>query len=152
MGGAATAHAIREGLPVRGVVMLGSPADMHSACSNLAWQLGIAPHVLARMERSSAQWLGANWSIFNVPDVGRTRSVPPALVIHDRDDKEVRWEDGAAIAGAWPAARLVTTDGLGHRRILRDSAVIHRIANFVTDLQAMPAVYRSASTGPKATV
>ena len=145
MGGAATAHAIREGLPVRGVVMLGSPADMHNACSNLAWQLGIAPHVLARMERSSEQWLGASWSTFNVPEVGRARPVPSTLVIHDRDDKEVRWEDGAAIAGAWPGARLVTTNGLGHRRILGDSAVIGHIAEFVGKLQEMPAIYRPAS-------
>jgi pimeloyl-ACP methyl ester carboxylesterase len=150
MGGAATAHAIREGLPVRGVVMLGSPADMHSACSTLAWQLGVAPHVLTRMERRSEQWLGTRWSTFNVPDVGRTRPVPPALVIHDREDKEVRWEDGAAIAGAWPAARLVTTQGLGHRRILRDATVIDHIAGFVNDLQAVPPVHRmtSARTSP----
>jgi pimeloyl-ACP methyl ester carboxylesterase len=145
MGGAAAAQAIREGLPVRGVVMLGSPADMHSACATLAWRLGIAPHVLARMERSSEQWLGMAWSTFNVPDVGRTRPVPPALVIHDRDDKEVRWEDGAAIAGAWPDARLVTTDGLGHRRILRDASVIGHIADFVNTLQTKPALYKAAN-------
>lgn len=131
LGGAAAAQAIREGLPARGVVMIGSPADMYQACSTLAWQLGIAPHVLARMQRNSEQWLGASWSTFNVPEIGRTRPVPPTLVIHDREDKEVRWEDGAAIAGAWPDAQLVTTNGLGHRRILRDKAVIGRIAAFI---------------------
>jgi len=26
---------------------------------------------------------------------------PPLLVVHDRDDREVPWEDGAAIAAAW---------------------------------------------------
>jgi pimeloyl-ACP methyl ester carboxylesterase len=90
LGGAAAALAIREGLPVRGVVMIGSPADMHDACSALAWQLGIAPHILSRMQRRSEQWLGATWSSFNVPDVGRTRPVPPALIIHDRTDKRRR--------------------------------------------------------------
>ncbi len=58
-------------------------------------------------------------------------AVPPTLVIHDRDDKEVRWEDGAAIAGAWPGAQLATTSGLGHRRILQDPVVIRRIADFI---------------------
>lgn len=134
LGGAAAAQAIREGLTLKGAVMIGSPADMYSACSTLAWQLGIAPHVLARMQRRSEQWLGTSWSTFNVPDIGRTRPVPPVLVVHDRHDKEVRWEDGAAIAGAWPQARLVTTTGLGHRRILHDDAVIEQVARFVTDL------------------
>lgn len=145
LGGAAAALAIREGLPVRGVVMIGSPADMHDACSALAWQLGIAPHILSRMQLRSEQWLGASWSSFNVPDVGRTRPVPPALIIHDRTDKEVRWEDGAAIAGAWPDAKLMTTNGLGHRRILRDEAVIGRIAAFVRNLGERPALPRAAA-------
>ncbi len=131
LGGAATAMAIREGLPVRAAVMIGSPADMHTASATLAWQLGIGPSVLARMQRRSERWLGMPWSAFNVPDIGRTRAVPPTLVIHDRQDKEVRWEDGAAIAGAWPGARLLTTTGLGHRRILQDPAVIGEVADFV---------------------
>ncbi len=143
LGGAAAAQAIREGLPVRGVVMIGSPADMYDACSTLAWQLGIAPHVLARMQRSSEQWLGASWSTFNVPDIGRTKPVPPALIVHDRGDNEVRWADGAAIAGAWPDARLITTDGLGHRRILRDDAVIGHITAFIHQLATQPAMQRA---------
>nr|WP_115702548.1 alpha/beta fold hydrolase [Cupriavidus taiwanensis] len=131
LGGAAAALALREGLPARAAVLLGAPADMRAACAALAWQLGVAPAVLARMQRHSERWLGMPWSAFNVPDLGRDRPVPPTLVIHDRDDKEVRWEDGAAIAGAWPGARLETTTGLGHRRILRDAAVIQRIAGFI---------------------
>jgi pimeloyl-ACP methyl ester carboxylesterase len=131
LGGAATALAIREGIPLQAVVMIGPPADMHSASASLAWQLGIGPGVLARMQRNSEQWLGMPWSAFNVPDIGRARAVPPTLVVHDRHDKEVRWEDGAAIAGAWPGARLLTTEGLGHRRILRDAEVIAGVAGFV---------------------
>ncbi|WP_454742629.1 alpha/beta fold hydrolase [Cupriavidus necator] len=138
LGGAATALALREGLPASAAVLVGSPADMHAACASLAWQMGFTPAVLARMQRQSERWLGVPWSAFNVPDVGRTRPVPPTLVIHDRDDKEVRWEDGAAIAGAWPGAQLVTTSGLGHRRILQDPGVIRRIADFIRP-EAAPA-------------
>jgi len=143
LGGAAAAQAIREGLPLRGAVMIGSPADMTDACATLAWQLGIAPGILARMRRNSERWLGTSWATFNVPDVGRTRPVPPTLVIHDRDDKEVRWEDGAAIAGAWPDAQLVTTAGLGHRRILRDKGVAEAVVRFVTGLAHDAARHRT---------
>jgi hypothetical protein len=38
---------------------------------------------------------------------------------------------GAAIAAAWPGAELVTTEGLGHRRILRDPAVVARVTDFL---------------------
>lgn len=131
LGAAATALALREGLPLQAVVMIGPPADMQRASTSLAWQLGIGPGVVARMQRNSERWLGMPWSAFNVPDIGRARRVPPTLVVHDRQDKEVRWEDGAAIAGAWPGARLLTTEGLGHRRILRDAEVIGSAVAFL---------------------
>jgi hypothetical protein len=40
--------------------------------------------------------------------------------------------DGAAIAAAWPGARLHVTSGLGHRRLLRDPNVIAEVVEFVT--------------------
>ena len=54
-----------------------------------------------------------------------------ALVVHDREDTEVRWAEGASIAAAWPGAELLTTRGLGHRRILRDPAVVARVIAFL---------------------
>jgi hypothetical protein len=56
-----------------------------------------------------------------------------ALVVHDREDAEVRWAEGASIAAAWPSAELVTTRGLGHRRILRDPAVVARVTAFLAE-------------------
>ena len=44
----------------------------------------------------------------------------PMLVVHDEGDDEAPYSGGLAIAHAWPASRLFTTTGLGHRRILRD--------------------------------
>jgi len=41
-------------------------------------------------------------------------------VLHDRRDAEVPFAHGAALAAAWPGAALRPSDGLGHRRILRD--------------------------------
>ena len=39
---------------------------------------------------------------------------------------------GRAIAEAWPGARLHTTTGLGHRRILRDAATVAMVSDFLT--------------------
>lgn len=38
---------------------------------------------------------------------------------------------GEASARAWPGARLVTTRGLGHARILKDAAVASAAAAFI---------------------
>jgi pimeloyl-ACP methyl ester carboxylesterase len=55
----------------------------------------------------------------------------PLLVVHDRDDNETLWEDGVTLVETWPGARMITTEGLGHRRILRDPAVVEAGTRFV---------------------
>jgi hypothetical protein len=54
----------------------------------------------------------------------------PMLVVHDRDDREVAWSDGAAVA-RYAGGSLLTTTGLGHQRILRDPDVLRSIVDFV---------------------
>lgn len=53
------------------------------------------------------------------------------LVLHDREDREVPLAHGQALAAGWPNSTLVITEGLGHRRILRDPGVIARTVEAV---------------------
>ena len=53
------------------------------------------------------------------------------LVFHDEEDRDVPWQDGASIARAAKDANLVRTSGLGHRRIIRDPAVIRQAVDFM---------------------
>ena len=46
----------------------------------------------------------------------------PTLVVHDRGDSINRFADGQAYAHAIAGAQLVATEGLGHRKILKDAA------------------------------
>jgi pimeloyl-ACP methyl ester carboxylesterase len=67
---------------------------------------------------------------FDVLKVGP--DMPQTVIIHDRQDKEVAFAEAEQIADAWPQAHLISTDGLGHQRILRDSGVVSRVVEFVT--------------------
>ncbi len=55
----------------------------------------------------------------------------PLLLIHDRDDHRAPVEESRVLQEAWPDARLIETEGLGHRRILRDPQVIEKAVAFV---------------------
>jgi pimeloyl-ACP methyl ester carboxylesterase len=61
------------------------------------------------------------------------------LVVHDRGDREVPFVHGERLAEAWREATLHATDGLGHRRILRDPAVIDEVIGFIRHGVAPPA-------------
>ncbi|HEX2123879.1 MAG TPA: alpha/beta hydrolase [Thermoanaerobaculia bacterium] len=54
------------------------------------------------------------------------------MIVHDRNDREVPWQEGSDAARAIPNAELVTVEGLGHRRILADAGVIARVVAFVS--------------------
>lgn len=60
------------------------------------------------------------------------------LVIHDRDDREVAFVHAERLAAIWRGALLVPTAGLGHRRVLRDPAVVSEVVRFVADGVAPP--------------
>ena len=60
-----------------------------------------------------------------------------ALVIHDRQDTQVPWQQGAALAQHWPGARLLTTRGLGHGRILEDDQVARAAVDFIAGRSAV---------------
>jgi pimeloyl-ACP methyl ester carboxylesterase len=134
-GGGATALAVQEGLAAGRLVFIAPLADPMRHFPAFAQFLGIGERtghrVVRRVERLVGHDLTALDTAARAAAAGPGR-LPPLLVVHDRDDREVHYRDGQALAGAWPGARLLTTDGLGHRRILGDPAVIDATVSFVT--------------------
>jgi pimeloyl-ACP methyl ester carboxylesterase len=130
MGGAATTLAMARGLPVRRVVFLAPAADPAGYSERFAEVLGLTPDVLGRMKQSIERRFGTPWNDFDVLRAAR-KMTAPLLVFHDRDDRDVAWTDGEAIAAAWPGAELVSTAGLGHRRIVHDPEVVARAVAFL---------------------
>lgn len=93
--------------------------------------LGLSDAAVERFKRSTEQRFGFRWTDLEVPEMARRMHPPPTLVVHDREDRETRWQDGADIAAAWPGAELRSTTGLGHNRILRDPDVVRAIVEFL---------------------
>jgi pimeloyl-ACP methyl ester carboxylesterase len=131
-GATATAVALCDGQRAGRLAFL---APMASAAANLrhfARAMGFGERTTRRLTVRTERRVGAPMRHFEVPDLGRAVAMPPTLVVHDRDDRSMPVSDGAAIAAAWPGARLRVTSGLGHRRILSDPAVVREIVDFVT--------------------
>lgn len=62
----------------------------------------------------------------------------PALIVHDRHDREVPWENGARFAKLWPGARLFTTEGLGHNRLIDHPSVTAEVMEFLKPGSHLP--------------
>ncbi|HEU4698500.1 MAG TPA: alpha/beta fold hydrolase [Gemmatimonadales bacterium] len=130
LGGAAIALALRLGLRAERAVLVAPPASPVTYVNHFVDLLAIPHATRRRLQTRIERRYAIPWADLHVPTVARGLAVP-ALVVHDRGDPDVPWHDGAAIAEAWPGAELVTTEGLGHRAILRDAAVARRVTAFL---------------------
>jgi pimeloyl-ACP methyl ester carboxylesterase len=129
-GAAATALAINAGLAPGRVVLLAPPAHLAGFLDRFGAMVGASAAVMRRVQVLSERRLGIPWSAVTLEALAG-RQTAPALVIHDRQDREVAFEEGEAVARTWPGAQLVATTGLGHWRVLRDPEVIGRVVRFV---------------------
>jgi pimeloyl-ACP methyl ester carboxylesterase len=131
LGAPSAAFAMKHhGVETGRVVMLAPPADPGDWSRLFAARLGVSSRTMASMRTRSERWLGVSWAEVSLTALASGQTTP-ALVVHDVEDREVPFTHGAAVAAAWPGARLVETSGLGHRRLLRDEAVIAQVASFI---------------------
>jgi pimeloyl-ACP methyl ester carboxylesterase len=130
LGGAATALAASWGLRAGRFVLLAPSADPAAYAQAFASALGVRPDVMTRLRANSERRLRFRWSDLDVCAMG-ARMTAPLLLVHDRGDTIVPFAEGAAIAASWPGARLLPTDGLSHRRLLSDPAVVAEAVRFV---------------------
>lgn len=128
-GGAAAVLAAREGLLARRLVLVNPVGDPMSFAEPVAHALGLNRATRAGMlERIRIR---AGGDLRRIDVVRAATDLPlPGLVIHDRDDARVPYAQGRAIARAWPNARFVTTEGMGHKGALSSDAVLSAVAAF----------------------
>jgi pimeloyl-ACP methyl ester carboxylesterase len=131
LGCAATAVALRDGLVATRAVLVAPFVDVVPYTHEFARRLGFGERVRARMVRRLERRLGVPMSQFELTGMARQMTPPPVLVVHDRHDRETTWSSGRDLSRAWPGARLLTTSGLGHRRILSDPRVVAEVVRFV---------------------
>jgi pimeloyl-ACP methyl ester carboxylesterase len=130
LGGAAGVLALRDGLAAERAVLIAAPADVVRFSTAFADHLRIPPVARSAMRRNLELRLNARWDDLHLPTIVR-RLRTAALVVHDRHDLDVPFGHAEEIAAAWPGARLLATDGLGHRAVLRDPGVVEATAAFL---------------------
>jgi pimeloyl-ACP methyl ester carboxylesterase len=136
LGGAAAALALASGKArLKSAVLVSPPADMVGYSRRFARWHWMPEAVRRAMQAAIEERYGVLWESLDVRRLAArigTHFAARALVIHDRDDRVVPWTQGAQIARHWPGARLLSTEGLGHRRILDDESVTRAAVDFVS--------------------
>ena len=91
---------------------------------------GFSQAVVARMRVRLEGSVGFRWDEIEPLVLAKGFSAE-TLVIHDHDDLELPATEGRALARTVSTGGELLTEGLGHRRILRDTAVVAAATKFM---------------------
>lgn len=123
LGGAAAVLAQGEAWHSEKLILIGPAADPVAATQRFSRFVRLGGHLTVRMHESLEAMTGIN--IHDLQVHRHLRSLgQPALIVHDMDDHEVPWAEGERYARHWHGARLHTTQGLGHHKVLDAPEVI----------------------------
>ena len=130
LGGAAVAMAQGEAWRAERIVVIAPPATMEAAAERFMRFIHLGPHLHEKFIRVHQKLTGVNvrdWDVRrHLASLGQ-----PCLVVHDLDDLEVPWDEGELYARHWQTASLLTTEGLGHHKVLDAPEVIDATLAFV---------------------
>ena len=132
-GGAAVTVASKLGLDTKRLILIAPIHDISAVADNFAKYLHIPLKIVKKMRtytweqnRVNFKKYGSNWQ-----NIVESDFHVPTLLIHDTDDREIGIEHSKQICEMWSWAKLITTHGLGHRKILDDGEVSKSVLKFI---------------------
>jgi len=132
IGALAASHALARGLPAQRLVLLAVSAPPRQVLRWFGTSFGLGEGVMRLISERLVELGGVTLEAFEPAWLG-PRLHAPTLLVHDREDRAAPLAFAQALQQALPAARLQLTEGLGHRRLLGDPAVL---AGVVAHLRA----------------
>ena len=124
LGGAASLLAMTQGLSVRNLIMIGSPAEPDYLIREFLGRLNATQKSFDDIRNHVFRRTGRNFEEFMVSHLLTQVEDLNLMLIHDEDDKDVPLIHSEKVKEMLPSAKLIVTSGLGHHRILRDKKVV----------------------------
>lgn len=130
LGGAAVSLLLADRDGADKAILIAPVADPMGAASRFSQFVGLAERLARRL--FEAYEVEHRLPVASLQAHRKASAIGcPALVVHDLADRDVPWSDGECYARHWNGARLLTTTGLGHHRIVDDANVIDASLRFL---------------------
>lgn len=130
LGAAATTLALGRGVQLGRVVYIAPPEDLADYLHRLGQFLGFPREIAIGARERLERRFGAPFEEARGSNIAPRLGIP-LLVFHDESDREVPFSEGQRLAECWRNATLVSTQGLGHHRIVWDLRVIRKSVEFL---------------------
>lgn len=139
LGTAGVSLAHSWGLKMEKAVYLAPPENLPLYLQRAGEFLGFKSDIAPRAQEYLEERYGVAFEEARAPALGPVMN-SALLVIHDDTDTEVILKEGQDLVDHWPGARLITTHGHGHHRLVRNPEVVDMAVGFMNGaLKAMHA-------------
>jgi len=130
-GASSILYALRLGASPERVALLAPFANSDVNVARFARTLGFGDRLHGAVRARLLEFFADNAEGWHLGKVAGSLETP-ALLVHDENDDQIPYAESEELVAAWPDAELLTTQGLGHWRIIKDEAVVRAVVTFVT--------------------
>lgn len=133
LGGMALMNSLDRGLPFKKIVTVGTPTSIPAVIDDFCEKVEASAKVGQAIDAYIESRFGRPTTTFST-DYLAQRHQPAGLIIHDTEDTDVPVRHAEGLSSIWTNARLIITNGLGHRKVLMDETVVREISLFLSTL------------------
>ena len=131
LGGMSVLNAIKQNLQVKKAVIIGSGDIIQDIIDDFICKLQLKPEYGIKLRDHFEAKFGGKMDDYSAYKAAEKTEIP-VLVIHDKDDDDVSVKAAYHIQKHLKQSEIMITEGLGHRKILGDEAVIQKITAFLS--------------------
>lgn len=132
MGCTVVGQVLAAGVPAERLVLVAPNHEFGDIVSQFSRHLRLGDRTRDHLRATLEEITGRSMADFDLAPLGSGGAMPPTLVVHDRDDAETPYRVAEQLVGSWTGARLVTTHGLGHHRVLAAPATVEAAVGHLT--------------------
>ncbi|RTY86462.1 alpha/beta hydrolase [Flavobacterium sp. GT3R68] len=132
LGGMTLLNALKRGLQLNKVVIIGSGDKVQDIITDFVTKLELTPESGEQLKLHFEKQFGETMESYSSYIAAKEIDIP-VLVIHDENDYEVPVQAGIHIHKQLRKGDLLITKGLGHRKILGNHQVIEKVIQFINN-------------------
>jgi len=131
MGAGATSIAVGKGVSTDKMILISGPSSIENVLRHFTQFIGLNNKTTDNFIAAVGRLVGISASEMDATRLLQQCDVP-TLFIHDDSDREVPYSESKRLSKVIKNSQFLTTQGLGHRKILKSELVIETIHNFVS--------------------
>ena len=130
LGGMSVLNSVKQGLTIKKAIIIGAGDIITDIIYDFVSKLKLNPKMVQSIKKHFYKKFNEDIDNYSA-SLAAKKTLIPTLVIHDTEDFDVPVSCAYNIRQNLQQGKLLITNGLGHRRILKDTNVINKLIEFI---------------------